>query len=62
MEAALNMIRDQYTKGDAAERHKIQDQIRDLQNDLYTDWEVLFSNAYGVSHTPAFSSRTELTP
>ncbi|EAT84436.1 hypothetical protein HBH56_044220 [Parastagonospora nodorum] len=46
MDAALNEIREQYTKGDAAERQKIQDQIRDLQYDLYTDWEVMFSSAY----------------
>jgi demethylsterigmatocystin 6-O-methyltransferase len=62
MEAALNVIREQYTKGDAVERQKIQEQIRDLQNDLYTDWEVVFGNAYGVSHIPALLSRKELTP
>jgi len=62
MEAALNVIRDQYTKGDAMERQKIQEQIRDVQNDLYTDWEVVFGNACGVSHVSAFLSRKELTP
>jgi hypothetical protein len=51
MEAALNVIRDHYTKADASERHKIQDQIRSLQDGLYTDWEVLFGYAVGVSCT-----------
>jgi hypothetical protein len=49
MESALDQIRDLYIKADAAERHRIQDQIRSLQDELYTDWEVLFGQAIGVS-------------
>jgi hypothetical protein len=49
MESALDQIRDLYAKADALERHKIQDQIRSLQDELYTDWEVLFGQATGVS-------------
>jgi demethylsterigmatocystin 6-O-methyltransferase len=49
MESPLNQIREIYTKADASERHKIQDQIRSLQDELYTDWEVLFGQAIGVS-------------
>jgi hypothetical protein len=56
MENAMNEIRGHYAKADAPERQKIQEQLRDLQDNLYTDWEVLFGMAMGVccihhSHT-----------
>jgi demethylsterigmatocystin 6-O-methyltransferase len=57
MESPLNQIREIYTKANASERHKIQDQIRSLQDELYTDWEVLFGQAIGVSpRSPIFPS------
>ncbi|KAH9871901.1 hypothetical protein J1614_006159 [Plenodomus biglobosus] len=31
-----------YAKSNAAERQAIQEQIRDLQRDIYANWEVLF--------------------
>lgn len=49
METATNQIRDLYAKADASERQKIQEQLRTLQDNLYTDWEVLFGLAIGVS-------------
>jgi demethylsterigmatocystin 6-O-methyltransferase len=48
MEAAMNEICDLYTKANAAERQKIQEQLMGLQANLYTDWEILFSLAMGV--------------
>jgi demethylsterigmatocystin 6-O-methyltransferase len=48
MEAAINEIRGLYTKADASERQKIQEQLMDLQANLFTDWEILFSLAMGV--------------
>jgi demethylsterigmatocystin 6-O-methyltransferase len=48
MEAAMDEIRGLYTKADAPERQKIQEQLMDLQTNLYTDWEILFSLAMGV--------------
>jgi hypothetical protein len=48
MENAMNEIRGHYAKADAPERQKIQEQLRDLQDNLYTDWEVLFGLAMGV--------------
>ncbi|KAF2852304.1 S-adenosyl-L-methionine-dependent methyltransferase [Plenodomus tracheiphilus IPT5] len=42
MNAARDQIRNLYAKADAKERQVIQEQIRDLQRDLYTDWELLF--------------------
>jgi demethylsterigmatocystin 6-O-methyltransferase len=56
MEAALSVIREHYVKANASERHKIQDQIRSLQDDLYTDWEVLFGHAVGVSRNTSVLS------
>lgn len=50
MEASMNQVRELYGKADADERQKIQEQLRDLQRDLYTDWEILFGLATGVSH------------
>jgi demethylsterigmatocystin 6-O-methyltransferase len=44
----MNQIRDLYAKANASERHKLQEQLRDLQTDLYTDWDVLFGLAMGV--------------
>lgn len=49
MEAPMQQIRDLYANASATEKHKIQEQLRDLKNDLDTDWEVLFSLAMGVS-------------
>ena len=37
MEAATKSIREICAKSDARERQKIQEQIRDLQKDLYSD-------------------------
>jgi hypothetical protein len=48
MESAINKIRDLHSKASASEQQKIQEQLRDLQTDLYTDWEVLFGLAMGV--------------
>jgi demethylsterigmatocystin 6-O-methyltransferase len=48
MDAATKQIRDIYAGANAQERHKIQEQLRDLQHDLYTDWEILFGLAMGV--------------
>ncbi|KAI4668844.1 uncharacterized protein J4E78_002672 [Alternaria triticimaculans] len=45
MEAAADQIRQAYAKGNARERQQIQEQIRDLQKDLYSDWEMMFSLA-----------------
>ncbi|CAG5150298.1 uncharacterized protein ALTATR162_LOCUS2618 [Alternaria atra] len=45
MEAATETIRNIYAKSDARERQQIQEQIRDLQKDLYSDWEMTFSLA-----------------
>ncbi|KAH7400906.1 S-adenosyl-L-methionine-dependent methyltransferase [Phaeosphaeria sp. MPI-PUGE-AT-0046c] len=42
MDTATNQIRDLYAKADASGRQIIQEQLRTLQDDLYTDWEVLF--------------------
>jgi demethylsterigmatocystin 6-O-methyltransferase len=47
----MNQIRDLYGKANASERHKLQEQLRDLQTDLYTDWDVLFGLAMGVCQT-----------
>ena len=49
MEAAADQIRQAYTKGNARERQQIQEQMRDLQKDLYSDWEMMFSLAMAVS-------------
>jgi demethylsterigmatocystin 6-O-methyltransferase len=51
MEIALNEIRDLHAKANAAGQQEIQEQLRDLQTELYTDWEVLFGMAMGVSPT-----------
>ncbi len=51
MEEPMSQIRALYAKGDPRERQKIQEQLRDLQRELYTDWELLFSIACGVSLT-----------
>jgi demethylsterigmatocystin 6-O-methyltransferase len=48
METAMNDIRNLYAKANAPERQKIQEQLRDLQDNLYTDWEVMFGLAGGV--------------
>ncbi|RAR07913.1 S-adenosyl-L-methionine-dependent methyltransferase [Stemphylium lycopersici] len=45
MEAAITQIRDLYAKSDARERQEIQEQVRDLQKDLYNDWEMMFGLA-----------------
>ncbi|KAF2026198.1 S-adenosyl-L-methionine-dependent methyltransferase [Setomelanomma holmii] len=47
MDTATKQIRDLYSSANAQERHKIQEQLRDLQHDLWTDWEVLFGFAMG---------------
>jgi len=44
----MNQIRNLYAKANASERHKMQEQLRDLQTDLDTDWEILFGLAMGV--------------
>ena len=49
MEAAITQIRDLYAKSDARERQEIQEQVRDLQKDLYNDWEMMFGLAIAVS-------------
>jgi len=49
MEAAADQIRQAYAKGNARERQQIQEQIRDLQKNLYSDWEMMFSLAMAVS-------------
>jgi demethylsterigmatocystin 6-O-methyltransferase len=49
METSISQIRDIYAKASAAERQKIQMQLKTLENELYTDWEVLFGLAMGVS-------------
>lgn len=46
----MNQIREIYEKANASERHRLQEQLRDLQIDLYTDWEVLFGLAMGVRY------------
>ncbi|KAH6858961.1 S-adenosyl-L-methionine-dependent methyltransferase [Alternaria rosae] len=45
MEAATEQIREIYAKSDARGRQQIQEKIRDLQTDLYSDWETMFSLA-----------------
>jgi hypothetical protein len=52
MDAALQQIRDAYAQASADERQQIQAQLTDLRNDIFTDWEVLFSLAMGVSSLP----------
>jgi demethylsterigmatocystin 6-O-methyltransferase len=47
MESALNQIRDLHAKANANERQKIHDQLRDLQNDLSPDWDILFGIGMG---------------
>ncbi|KAI8936947.1 hypothetical protein NX059_006175 [Plenodomus lindquistii] len=42
MEAETAQIRALYATANTAERQAIQEQLRDLQRDLYTDWEILF--------------------
>lgn len=49
MEAPSEQIRGLYAKANAAERQQIHEQLRDLQNELYTDWEVMFGIGMGVS-------------
>ena len=49
MDAATEQIRQAYAKGNARERQQIQEQIRDLRKDLYSDWEMMFSLAMAVS-------------
>jgi demethylsterigmatocystin 6-O-methyltransferase len=44
----MNEIRDLHAKANAAGQQDIQEQLRDLQTELYTDWEVLFGLAMGV--------------
>jgi demethylsterigmatocystin 6-O-methyltransferase len=48
MEAAMNQIRDLYAKANASERQRIQEQVRDLQKDLYSDWEMVFGMGASV--------------
>ncbi|KAL1799816.1 hypothetical protein ACET3X_000158 [Alternaria dauci] len=45
MDASVQNIREIYAKSNARERQQIQEQIRDLQKDLYSDWEMIFSLA-----------------
>ncbi|KAH7088159.1 S-adenosyl-L-methionine-dependent methyltransferase [Paraphoma chrysanthemicola] len=47
MDAPLKQIREIYANSTDHERHKIQSQLRDLEHDMYTDWEVLFGLAMG---------------
>jgi demethylsterigmatocystin 6-O-methyltransferase len=49
MEAAIETVREIYAKSNSRERQQIQEQIRDLQKDLYSDWEMTFSLAMAVS-------------
>jgi demethylsterigmatocystin 6-O-methyltransferase len=49
MEAPMNQIRELYAQANASERHRLQDQIRDLQNELYTEWDIMFGLAMGVN-------------
>jgi demethylsterigmatocystin 6-O-methyltransferase len=49
MEAATVQIREIYANSNVRERQRIQEQIRDLQKDLYSDWETMFSLAMAVS-------------
>ncbi len=49
MEAATGQIREIYANSNVRERQRIQEQIRDLQKDLYSDWETMFSLAMAVS-------------
>jgi hypothetical protein len=58
MESALNEIRGLYANASAAEQQKMQEQLRGLQNELYTDWEVLFSLVMGVGHIKLSLSRS----
>lgn len=46
----MNQIRDLHAKANADERQQIQEQLRDLQRDLYTDWEITFGLATGPLH------------
>jgi demethylsterigmatocystin 6-O-methyltransferase len=48
METAMNEIRDLYAKADAPGRQQIQEQLRDLQDNVYTEWELMFGLAVGV--------------
>lgn len=48
MEAAMDQIRSLYAKADTSEKHVIQKQLRDLQIDLSSDWELFFGEAMGV--------------
>jgi len=52
MESPLDQIRDLYAQADASERHRLQNQLRDLQNELYTEWDIMFGMAMGVSMNP----------
>ncbi|KAH8704512.1 S-adenosyl-L-methionine-dependent methyltransferase [Phaeosphaeriaceae sp. PMI808] len=47
MEAAMDQVRSLHAKANSAEKRKIQEQLRDLQTDLSTDWEIFFGQAIG---------------
>lgn len=49
MDAAIDQIRSLYAKANAAERQVLQEQVRDLQRELYTDWELFFSFGMDIS-------------
>jgi hypothetical protein len=49
MDVAMKQIRDRYAEANPREQQKILEELRDLQNDLHTPWEVLFGVAMGVS-------------
>jgi hypothetical protein len=57
MESALNEIRGLYANASAAGRQKMQEQLRGLQDELYTDWEVLFGLVMGVGRIKLSLSR-----
>jgi demethylsterigmatocystin 6-O-methyltransferase len=49
MEAVACQIRDLYAQADEEERRKLQNDLRDLQTSLDTDWDMLVRIGSGVS-------------
>jgi len=49
METASFQIRELYATANARKRQEIHEQLRDLQQELYSDWEVFFDLVLGVS-------------
>ncbi|CAO2648033.1 Nn.00g089550.m01.CDS01 [Neocucurbitaria sp. VM-36] len=50
MEVSMGQVRSLYANANAVQRQQIQEQLRDLQRELYTDWEIIFSLAMGPLH------------